>query len=555
MYGRRTVNSELVQVNAVETQNATPSYALTPPKKSQRGLIIFLIVLFIIIVIAIIIYLIIRSRQKKTTPDNGTVTGAKCTANSDCLGNRVCQVGTGMCVNCLSDSNCSLPLGKCNPSGNTCVACLSNPDCSIANGGNGGTCINNVCCINTAPSNVAISYNPGFPYTITGSYTFVQSIVNATSITTVYKPGATPSDPDILIYTQPASSALGTIFIAGTELCGLRYPGDVVKVAVRISSPCGVTLISAHVGVTIPIPTIDVLSATVDGQYSCSLSDYKAKFTWTPVTCISTYDILITYTDTFFPGTKSASILNANLPTGKFDGTLASINFDPDDMINWGSGRIFRDPPYNNPAVNYKVQVRAKWPGNQSAYSDPFFIGISQTPNFTFGTPGCICTALSCLNPNLPKCYHGTCKTCLQSDIICQECTMDAQCGPGGTCTTFGGSLICCNPVAPIITNITPYFYNPYMILGTYIFQQTLRGPPNQTTAVYTITDLTNNNLLLTKRDTENLGVLTFFLNELTPPQIQSLGATATLRITLHIESPCGVSNSVDSINIPYIAS
>ncbi len=53
-------------------------------------------------------------------------------AGATCPGGNVCD-GSGNCVECISDAQCSGSTPRCNPASNTCVRCLANSDCDDTN--------------------------------------------------------------------------------------------------------------------------------------------------------------------------------------------------------------------------------------------------------------------------------------------------------------------------------------------------------------------------------------------------------------------------------------
>ena len=110
-----------------------------PAPKKKTGLIIGIII-GIVLLIVIIIVVILLLRKKTTTTTTPTTSTTKCTSNANCLGGKICNTSSGVCVTCLADSDCTG--GKlCNTSTNTCQQCLVAGDCPIV----GSTCSSGTC--------------------------------------------------------------------------------------------------------------------------------------------------------------------------------------------------------------------------------------------------------------------------------------------------------------------------------------------------------------------------------------------------------------------------
>jgi len=138
---------------------------------------IILAIVFVVVVIVIVIILLLLTAPKSSS-------SSKCTSNSGCSGlAAVCNTVTGICVECLtntdcpsgqecitgnscsaitctSDSNCSASAPKCNTGNGVCVECLVPADCPIM----GSNCNTNGVCI--APCTGAP--NPVTNVTVTG---------------------------------------------------------------------------------------------------------------------------------------------------------------------------------------------------------------------------------------------------------------------------------------------------------------------------------------------------------------------------------------------------
>jgi Cys-rich repeat protein len=154
-----------------------PQPLIQPAKGIIRARPIILAIVFVVVVIVIVIVLLLLTAPKSSS-------SSKCTSNAGCSGlAAVCNTVTGICVECLtntdcpsgqecitgnscsaitctSDSNCSASAPKCNTGNGVCVECLVPADCPIM----GSNCNTNGVCI--APCTGAP--NPVTGVTVTG---------------------------------------------------------------------------------------------------------------------------------------------------------------------------------------------------------------------------------------------------------------------------------------------------------------------------------------------------------------------------------------------------
>lgn len=137
------------------------------PKKSNTGLIVGIVIAVIIVVAAVvgvIIWYVIRNRTSSTSTTDGGGTGGtgtvtnRCTADADCAAGTVCFAPTGICVECISDVQCTGATPVCNTSSNECVECNIDGEC-----GNNEVCTDHVC-VSTGCTVNADCTNPSLPF-------------------------------------------------------------------------------------------------------------------------------------------------------------------------------------------------------------------------------------------------------------------------------------------------------------------------------------------------------------------------------------------------------
>jgi len=243
-----------------------PEISPSERKKPKTGLIVGIIIgVVILIIIIIVVILFIRSRSSSSS--TGTSSGAKCTADSQCLfPNKKCNLTTGNCVGCLVSSDCSAPTKVCNSS-NKCVQCLNNSDCTAP-----AVCVSSTCCDNTPPTINSLNVSLNNPPDISGSYSFSQSIANSTQVVRVFDKN------NNLLYTQPANSNLGNIFITQAETKSVIFPNTIYNIDVSVqNSTCGNTAFSTKKSIntgtcsnypTSPAPTSVVATSTANTPQS-----------------------------------------------------------------------------------------------------------------------------------------------------------------------------------------------------------------------------------------------------------------------------------------------
>lgn len=387
-YRTAAAPGQLEQVeSAKDAERSTPAYA---KKLSRRRatIIIILVIVLILVIIGVIIYIVLKRRAQAKKISTGTVTGTKCLTNSDCLNNKVCQTTTGICVLCLSNNNCSDPVNVCNTSTNKCVACVTHADCANSNG---GTCISNTCCINTPPVLTDITLNSQF-FSVLGNYTFSQAPSGASAIVQVYESGGTNNTNDVVVYTQPATTNLGTLFVSGLEICG-NAPGTVLKIAVAIRSKCGTTAYSNKLSFTVPPLVPRMLSASVFGKnIDCLPTANTIRASWTPVACAISYDILINAIIRRDIAGLPPIILTAFIlgeQGTSFDGTAADIDDgDGSDYKAWCTGSY---PRFLTRIASVTMSVRARLTGGFITPFSPSIIAAGEFPDIIFGdSPCCI---------------------------------------------------------------------------------------------------------------------------------------------------------------------
>jgi len=165
-YQRRTV--------VRSTSSRRPAQPPPPPKKKKRtGLIIGIIIGAVVLLIIIIVIIILLTRNKTTNP------GTSCTSNANCTGGKVCNTTTGVCVTCLTDSQCSGSTPKCKTSTGTCVGCNVNSDCGagLVCNSSSNTCVGGPC------TTGADCTSAGFPVCVTGTCRQCSTNVNCSSNT------------------------------------------------------------------------------------------------------------------------------------------------------------------------------------------------------------------------------------------------------------------------------------------------------------------------------------------------------------------------------------
>lgn len=326
-YGRTVRNRDLRQVDVKATEANLQDYARPPPRR-RRAFIIILIVLMILVIIGVLIWAFLRRRALANAPSTGTITGEKCTADSDCVSDRKCKVSTGFCVECLNDDNCDSPIPFCNTGTNVCVQCNNSGNCP-----SGTTCNNGNCCTNVPPVITSSNFSGGTPYLITGSYTFSQSVPGTVGILEVFR--EEPGD-DVLIYSQTPNPNLGSIFLSERELCSAS-PGQTLRATVKIRSPCGTTDRSNSFSFVTPSPSITMLLAYIGrsgGQFgSCDPRDGIIKAQWTIVPCATQYELIMTQYRG--PNLPLRTAIIGGLTTDRFDGNASSITSDPPDPNNF----------------------------------------------------------------------------------------------------------------------------------------------------------------------------------------------------------------------------
>lgn len=289
-----------------ERYDARPRLIQDRPRAARVGLIIIIAIIVVVILILLIVLVV---NKKSTTSTSTTGTIAQCVTDADCSGTQVCETKSGLCVECLSNSQCSvytpicdttnhkcvvceantdcpsyLPLctnnicvactsdsqcggatPKCNNATRTCVGCnvasdcpSATPLCSAANEcvqciSNTGciapaTCVHGTCCNTATPSISTLAASSCSLNLFTGTYTFAQTGPNLSAIYRIADSGGN------VLVTLPGVTANGVININYSQVSQLIifYVGYNYSLSVAISQPCGITAFSAPISVTIP---------------------------------------------------------------------------------------------------------------------------------------------------------------------------------------------------------------------------------------------------------------------------------------------------------------
>jgi len=154
-----------------------------PPNKGLAvGIVIGVVVLIVIIVVVVIL---IRRKKTTATTTKTSVSSKTCTSNANCPAPSVCNTSSGLCVDCLGDSNCSGSTPKCKTSLNKCVTCLADGDCTT-----GQTCNNNVCCSTTKPVITSVSSILSDNTRIDVNFTFSQGLTATQAIVVMEDPAS-----------------------------------------------------------------------------------------------------------------------------------------------------------------------------------------------------------------------------------------------------------------------------------------------------------------------------------------------------------------------------
>tara|TARA_R110002072_G_scaffold45565_4_gene126821 strand:+ start:133260 stop:134426 length:1167 start_codon:yes stop_codon:yes gene_type:complete len=234
-----------------------------PVKKRRTGLIIGIVVASLLIITAIVVIIIVvwlRNRSNNSTADGS---GTACTLSSDCAGDTVCKTSTGLCVDCVTNSQCTGTEGVCRLSTNTCVECLDNTECTGLDTCNTNT---NACvtpeCVATAdltPPTI-VTGGPGIGAGIwerafEGTYTTTQTL------TPSFRMKLRLTGAGTTIYESELLAADGTYKVTTSEAGMEFYETFDFEISILLVTECGTTLYSTPYTVVIPTSCTTALSS------------------------------------------------------------------------------------------------------------------------------------------------------------------------------------------------------------------------------------------------------------------------------------------------------
>lgn len=259
------------------------------PPKSNKGLIIGIIVAIVVVIIVVVVVVAVllvrrnRSAKSTTTTTTTTTTTSGCVSDAGCPAGKVCNTANGVCVQCMTNSNCTGTNGlcqnnvcvagcvsdanctgttpKCETSSSTCVGCLANADCasgtvcktanhtcvqclSDLDCGLPFTCLGDACC-NTQPPNVTavstMTWNipdPADP-TITVTYSASQAVGTYSMIAYIYT-----DNNGILIGTsapKPITTVSSTVTFQASDFSPevVIFPNRIYKISFKTTGTCG----------------------------------------------------------------------------------------------------------------------------------------------------------------------------------------------------------------------------------------------------------------------------------------------------------------------------
>jgi hypothetical protein len=214
--------------------------------------------------------------------DAGVDAPPPCMTDMDCktAGLMRCDVSAGMCVQCLSGSDCSGSNAICNTGTHMCTGCVTNADCLTSD-----TCLLNGTCADTA----AVVYVDGSAGSNTGTclkatpcktITFAQTVAGGRVI---YKLANTITDfvvlpaSSITLIGDPGSKVTNTTMdvftaVAGTDVTMINVTADCGSAAKNGINSMAATLRLHHTTVTNCGMTgiVTAMSNTLD-MYACTI--------------------------------------------------------------------------------------------------------------------------------------------------------------------------------------------------------------------------------------------------------------------------------------------
>lgn len=311
------------------------------PESTNRIGAILIVVLVIILIIAgalALYFLVIRRRSSTDTGGGGDGGGGDgggnggggttgCTSNDACSGGKVCNLSTGLCVNCLTNSNCSGSTPICNTSTDACVECVTAGDCDS------GTCESGICCDSSPPVITGVTTNLAASSSFTVNYTYSQSNLAGSQVEVRVETGT-----GVLLTTVTAPATGSNTFTeAQLNLPNQHlFPATSYRVALRINYTCNT---AASTTFTTPFP-FTMGSCTATGlvpNEGIANGSANAAFNFYPGACIRTFTIpnpyqagvLIDQNSGFHPNLASVyhSLVTAQQVTITVDSSPFSYTF------------------------------------------------------------------------------------------------------------------------------------------------------------------------------------------------------------------------------------
>lgn len=306
----------------MERYSSGRNVAITGQLSRDRGLVVLIIIAIVILIIVIVLIILVRSSIPSTNTTSGSGSSA-CVTDADCNSAQVCDTSRGRCVDCvtspdcpdtaplcdtvtqkcvncitstdcpvsapkclspkqicvncitdpdcggatpfcntvthncagcITDSQCPSNAPLCNPSNNFCVSCINSSQCVAP-----ATCVSGRCCDLTPPSvhsaGITYTYSSGGAVALTLSGDYISNLSDQPGVVAALQ---TYDSTGFLLFTSSSFPADGTYSIEEGGYPRYYY-GYTYQIAIRLSTPCGVTAYSPLFPVNVPLPTNGVI--------------------------------------------------------------------------------------------------------------------------------------------------------------------------------------------------------------------------------------------------------------------------------------------------------